>query len=326
MVVIDSSEATAGNGKQHEISVLLTPPTLPSQPFNNEIKEDCVGKISDSKKLVTTPPPQNDFCNIHDTLELKSKRKTGIPHSLDLPPTPTLSTFLSSSCCDNNSPTSSPCLSSYFDIYQPLNSYSSISSSESNSSNSNSPIDSPDTPPLSPPGSPSIIESPRSPLSPKSPDSVFSSSSLPLVSSLINPEQRRTPRQVSFNHTVTFIPHIPPPPNKIRKKLTKEAGARQKDLVLEVEDLGKVRLDGKNGRVIKIVPNVFPGPLNGEYGQCDVMLKDVTMEISSKNQIDNTEEEDDDDVLYITAVPIVEKDKKLRLGKHFKRYYNKLVQ
>jgi hypothetical protein len=324
MVVNDSSEVTTGNREQHEASVLLTP-TLASQPFNNETEKDCVDKISDSEKLTTTPPLQNNFCKIHDTLELKNIRKSGIPHSLDLdlPPTPTLSTFLTSPYCDNNSPTSSPCFSSYFDIYQPLNSCSSNSSSESNSSNSNSTIDSPDTPPLSP----SIVESPRSPLSPKSIDSVFSSSSLPLVSSLTNTEQRRTTRQVSFNHTVTFIPHIPPPPNKIRKKLTKEAGARQKDLVLEVEDLGKVRLDGKNGRVIKIVPNVFPGPLNGEYGQCDVMLKDVTaMEISSKNQNDNIEEEADDDVLYITAVPIVEKDKKLRLGKHFKRYYNKLVQ
>ncbi|RIA95004.1 hypothetical protein C1645_817232 [Glomus cerebriforme] len=316
MVVNDSSEATAGNGKQPEASVLLTS-TLSSQPVNNGLKEEFVGNISDSEKS-TTASPQSNFWNIHDTLELKNNRKSGIPHSLDLPPTPTLPTFLPSPYCDNNSPTSSPCLSSYFDIYQPLNSCPSISSSESNSSNSNSPIDSPDTPPLSP----SIIESPRSP---KSPDSVFSSSSLPLVSALSNSEQRRTPRQVSFNHTVTFIPHIPPPPNKIRKKLTKEAGARQKDLVLEVEDLGKVRLDGKNGRVIKIIPNVFPGPLNGEYGQCDVMLKDVTMEISSKDQIDNNEEKDDD-VLYITAVPIVEKDKKLRLGKHFKRYYNKLVQ
>lgn len=325
MVVNDSSEVTAGNGEQHKASVLLTP-ALSSQPFNNESKKDCADKISDSEELTTTPPLQNKFCNIHDTLELKNIRKSGIPHSLDLdlPPTPTLSTFLTSSYCDNNSPTSSPCFSSYFDIYQPLNSCSSNSSSESNSSNSNSTIDSPDTPPLSPPGSPSVVESPRSPLSPKSIDSVFSSSSFPLVSPLTNTEQRR--RQVSFNQTVTFIPHIPPPPNKIRKKLTKEAGARQKDLVLEVEDLGKVRLDGKNGRVIKIVPNVFPGPLNGEYGQCDVMLKDVTaMEISSKNQNDNTEEEDDN-VLYITAVPIVEKDKKLRLGKHFKRYYNKLVQ
>ncbi|RGB34731.1 hypothetical protein C1646_701015 [Rhizophagus diaphanus] len=324
MVVNDSSEVTAGNGEQYKASVLLTP-TLSSQPFNNESKKDCVDKISDSEELTTTPPLQNKFSKIHDTLELKNIRKSGIPHSLDLdlPPTPTLSTFITSSYCDNNSPTSSPCFSSYFDIYQPLNSCSSNSSSESNSSNSNSTIDSPDTPPLSPPGSPSVAESPRSPLSPKSIDSVFSSSSLPLVSSLTNTEQRR--RQVSFNQTVTFIPHIPPPPNKIRKKLTKEAGARQKDLVLEVEDLGKVRLDGKNGRVIKIVPNVFPGPLNGEYGQCDVMLKDVTMEISSKNQNDNTEEEDDD-VLYITAVPIVEKDKKLRLSKHLKRYYNKLVQ
>jgi len=86
-------------------------------------------------------------------------------------------------------------------------------------------------------------------------------------------------------------------------------------------------LDGKNGRVIKIVPNVFPGPLNGgEYEQCDVMLKDVKMEVSSKNQTNDNIEEEDDDVIYITAVPIVEKDKKLRLGKHFKRYYNKLVQ
>ncbi|GBB90478.1 hypothetical protein RclHR1_17460005 [Rhizophagus clarus] len=318
MVVNDTSEVAAVNGVQHEASVLLTP-TLSSQP----LKKDCVDKTSDSEEPITTPPLQNGFCKIHDTLELKNIRKSGIPHSLDLdlPPTPTLSTFLTSSYCDNNSPTSSPCFSSYFDIYQPLNSCSSNSSSESNSSNSNSIIDSPDTPPLSPPGSP---ESPRSPLSPKSIDSVFST---PLVPSLSNIEQRRTTRQVSFNQTVTYIPHIPPPPNKIRKKLTKEAGARHKDLVLEVEDLGKVRLDGKNGRVIKIVPNVFPGPLNGEYGQCDVMLKDVTkMEISSKNPNDNTEEEDDDDVLYITAVPIVEKDKKLRLGKHFKRYYNKLIQ
>jgi len=320
MVVNDSSEETAGNGKQHKASVLLTP-TLSHQPFNNEIKkEDFVSKnyrINNNEKSVTTPPLKDAFCEIHDTLEIKNKRKTGIPRSLDLPPTPTFAPSLHSD--DDNSPTSSPCLSSYFDIYQTFNSCSSISSSESNSSNS--PTDSPDTPPLSP----SIIESPRSPLSP---DSV----SFPLVSVLTNSEQPRTcnrSRQVSFNQTVTFIPHIPPPPNKIRKKLTKEAGARQKDLILEVEDLGKVRLDGKNGRVIKIVPNVFPGPLNGEYGQCDVMLNDVTMEISSsknQNNSDNNEEKEDDDVLYITAVPIVEKDRKLRLGKHFKRYYNKLVQ
>ena len=77
MVVNDSSEETAGNGKQNKASVLLTP-TLSHQPFNNEIKkEDFVGKnyrINDNEKSVTTPPPKNDFWNIHDTLEIKNKR------------------------------------------------------------------------------------------------------------------------------------------------------------------------------------------------------------------------------------------------------------
>src|SRR3954453_2516945 len=131
MVVNDNSEETAGNGKQHKASVLLTP-TLSHQSFNNEIKkEDFVGKnyrINDNVKSVTTPPtppPKNDFWEIHDTLEIKNKqnkRKTGIPHSLDLPPTPT---FTPSSHSDDNSPTSSPCLSSYFNIYQTFNSCSS---------------------------------------------------------------------------------------------------------------------------------------------------------------------------------------------------------
>ncbi|CAI2176454.1 15928_t:CDS:1 [Funneliformis geosporum] len=316
MVVNDNCEVAAGNGKQH---VLLTP-TLSPQLSSNEPKEqDSVSEnceINDDKKSVITS--QCSMWKINDTLEIKNKRKSEIPHNLDLPPTPT---FAPSSYCDNNSPTSSPCFSSYFDIYQTTFD-TSISCSEGNL-----PIDSPDTPPLSPPGSPSIVESS---CSPKSPDSVLNSPSLPLLPLLSNLEQRHTAnrlRRVSFNKTVTFIPHIPPPSNKIRKKLTREASLRQKDLIVEVEDLGKVRLDGKNGRVIKIEPNVFPGPLNGEYGQCGVMLKDVSMEISSLNTSKNCDSnEEDDDVLYITAVPIVEKDKKLRLGKHFKRYYNKLVQ
>ncbi|CAG8434334.1 14010_t:CDS:2 [Funneliformis mosseae] len=294
MVVNVEGEVTAGNGKQYET-------TLSPQPSSNEPKEqDSVSEsyeISDDKKSVITP--QCSIWKINDNLEIKNKRKSEIPHNLDLPPTPT---FAPSSYCDNNSPTSSPCFSSYFDIYQTTFD-TSISCSEGNL-----PTDSPDTPPLSPPGSPLIVESS---CSPKSPDSVLNSPSLPLLPLLSNLEQRHVenrPRRVSFNKTVTFIPHIPPPPNKIRKKLTREASLRQKDLVVKVEDLGKVRLDGKNGRVIKIVPNVFPGPLNGEYGQCGVMLKDVdvSMEISSPNTSKNY--------------------KKLRLGKHFKRYYNKLVQ
>ncbi|CAH1758430.1 18812_t:CDS:10 [Entrophospora sp. SA101] len=86
-----------------------------------------------------------------------------------------------------------------------------------------------------------------------------SSSTLPDLPKVKNLPRRN--RSVSFNKTVTFIPHVPPPPAKIRKKISREASLKQKDVIVEIEDLGKVRVDGKNGRIIKITPFVWPGPL-----------------------------------------------------------------
>ncbi|CAJ0765834.1 23416_t:CDS:10 [Entrophospora sp. SA101] len=68
-----------------------------------------------------------------------------------------------------------------------------------------------------------------------------SSSTLPDLPKVKNLPRRN--RSVSFNKTVTFIPHVPPPPAKIRKKISREASLKQKDVIVEIEDLGKVRVD-----------------------------------------------------------------------------------